>query len=181
MRIVHIPNGVGCCCFIHRIGMREPDNRIKLIQFPHLFCLLLTGGNRRHKKNDMKTTHSGTYLDTFISNFKFWAHKYNIAYFSPGFEPLSSDMLKNYKDSFGYLQVFNDVTLTAYVSVQNNRLGYGDFIMLSRDNGRDLLAVKIVDASDSLISIISSLMVFNGVPVKTIVADRISHLVIFDY
>lgn len=41
MRIVHIPIGVGCCCFIHAIGMREPDNRIKQLQFPHLFILVI--------------------------------------------------------------------------------------------------------------------------------------------
>ena len=129
----------------------------------------------------MKTTHSGTYLETFVSNFKFWAHKYGITYFSPGFEPWESDMLIEYKNSFGYLQVFNDITSTSYVNVHNNKLGYGDFIMLARDNGRDLLAVRIINASDSLISSISSLMMFNGVPVKIIFTDSMSHLVVFDY
>lgn len=86
-----------------------------------------------------------------------------------------------YKNSFGNLQVFNDITSTSYVNVQNNRLGYGDFIMLSRDNGRDLLAVRIINASDSLISSISSLMMFNGVPIKNIFTDSMSHLVVFDY
>lgn len=129
----------------------------------------------------MKTTHSGTYLETFVSNFKFWAHKYGIPYFSPGFEPWESDMLIEYKSSFGYLQVFNDITSTSYVNVHNNKLGYGDFIMLARDNGRDLLAVRITNASDGLISSISSLMMFNGVPVKNILTDSMSHLVVFDY
>ena len=50
--MVYIPIGVGCCCFIHRIGMREPDNRIKPIVFPHLFYLLIfpegTGKNIKH-------------------------------------------------------------------------------------------------------------------------------------
>ncbi|GKH15413.1 hypothetical protein [Bacteroides uniformis] len=129
----------------------------------------------------MKTTHSGTYLETFVNNFKFWAHKYGIPYFSPGFEPWENDMSIEYKNSFGNLQVFNDITSTSYVNVQNNRLGYGDFIMLSRDNGRDLLAVRIINASDSLISSISSLMMFNGVPIKNIFTDSMSHLVVFDY
>ena len=129
----------------------------------------------------MKTTHSGTYLETFVNNFKFWTHKYGIPYFSPGFEPWENDMSIEYKNSFGNLQVFNDITSTSYVNVQNNRLGYGDFIMLSRDNGRDLLAVRIINASDSLISSISSLMMFNGVPIKNIFTDSMSHLVVFDY
>ena len=129
----------------------------------------------------MKTTHSGTYLETFVSNFKLWAHKYGIPYFSPGFEPWESDMSKEYKDRFGCLQVFNDITSTSYVNVHNNKLGYGDFIMLSRGNGRDLLAVRITNASDDLISSISFLKMFNGVPVKNILTDRTSHLVVFDY
>lgn len=137
-----------------------------------------TGG---HKENSMKTTQLGSYVDTFVGQFKFGANKYNIPYFSPGFEPWENDMLIEYQSCFGYLQVFNDVTSTAYVNVQNNRLGYGDFIMLSRDNGRDLLAVRIINASDSLISSISSLMMFNGVPIKNIFTDSMSHLVVFDY
>ena len=129
----------------------------------------------------MKTTHSGTYLETFVNNFKFWAHKYGIPYFSPGFESWKNDMSIEYKNSFGNLQVFNDITSTSYVNVHNNKLGYGDFIMLSRDNGRDLLAVRIINVSDSLISSISSLMMFNGVPIKNIFTDSMSHLVVFDY
>lgn len=31
--------GVGRCCFIRTKALREPDNRIKAIQFPHLFCV----------------------------------------------------------------------------------------------------------------------------------------------
>lgn len=33
--------GVGRCCFIRTKALREPDNRIKAIQFPHLFCVKL--------------------------------------------------------------------------------------------------------------------------------------------
>lgn len=40
-RVNYISMGVGCCCFIHAIGMREPDNRIKQIAFPHLFYLVI--------------------------------------------------------------------------------------------------------------------------------------------
>ena len=29
--------GVGRCCFIRTKALREPDNRIKPIQFPHFF------------------------------------------------------------------------------------------------------------------------------------------------
>ncbi len=129
----------------------------------------------------MKTTQLGTYLDTFVGQFKFGVSKYNIPYLSLGFEPLENRMLIDYEISFGNLQVFNDVNSTAYFNVHNNILGYGDFVLLSRDNGRDLLAVRIFNASDSLISSISSLRMFNGVPIKNILTDSESHLIVFDY
>lgn len=138
-------------------------------------------GTGEQKENGMKTTRLGTYLETFVGQFKLGANKYNIPYFSIGFESFANNILMDYKSNFGNLQIFNDITLTAYVSVHNNRLGYGDFIMLARDNGKDLLAVRITNASDSLVSSISSLMMFNGVPVKNIFADSMSYLVVFDY
>ena len=34
--------GVGRCCFIRTKALREPDNRIKAIWFPHFFCVFLS-------------------------------------------------------------------------------------------------------------------------------------------
>lgn len=48
--------GVGCCCFIRTKALREPDNRIKAIQLPHLFFVLnyfhhSTHGHKQEEKN----------------------------------------------------------------------------------------------------------------------------------
>ncbi len=129
----------------------------------------------------MKTTHLGSYLETFLNQFKFWAEKYEIPYISLGFEPLKEERKIRYLIDFDNLQVLKDATSTAYFLVHNNKLGYGNFLLFTRDNAKDLLAVIVEDLTDDCKSIISSIGMFNGVPIKHIIDNESTCLIVFNY
>lgn len=129
----------------------------------------------------MKKTCLGSYLETFLGQFKLWTEKYDIPYITFGFEPLEEEIKINYLIDFDNHQVFNDTTSTAYFAVQDSKLGYGNFILFARDNAKDLLAVIAENCSENFISTISALGMFNGVPIKSIVDKESTCLIVFDY
>ena len=132
-------------------------------------------------KFNMKTTRFGSYLETFLSEFKFWAEKYDIPYFSFGFEPIEEDRRINYLIDFDNHQVFKDATSAAYFAVQNNKLGYSNFVLFTRENAKDLLGVVVENPSNVFKSTISSINMFNGVPIKNIVNKESVCLIVFNY
>lgn len=138
----------------------------------------------------MKTTCIGTYLETFMDSFKTWTDRFNVLYSSHESESFDDFTLLDYIGSYGNQQFFKDVTSISSYKVQGNILGYEDFVLFTRDNGQDLLAVEILNPSDSLISTISSIGMFNGVPINNIVnkhndffflEENSKCLIVFDY
>lgn len=138
----------------------------------------------------MKTTCIGTYLETFMDSFKTWTDRFNVLYSSHESESFDDFTLLDYIGSYGIQQFFKDVTSISSYKVQGNILGYEDFVLFTRDNGQDLLAVEILNPSDSLISTISSIGMFNGVPINNIVnkhndffflEENSKCLIVFDY
>ncbi len=100
----------------------------------------------------MKRTQLGTYFKTFLGQFKQWAEQFGIPYCSMGVTPIEQSQLTYFNRVYGNLPVFNEITFVSYVAVQSTKLGYGDFILLLRDNGRDLLAVELHDVTDTVMS-----------------------------
>lgn len=137
----------------------------------------------------MKTTCIGTYLETFMDSFKTWTDRFNVLYSSHESESFDDFTLLDYIGSYGNQRIFKDVTSISSYKVQGNILGYEDFVLFTRDNGQDLLAVEILNPSDSLISTISSIGMFNGVPIYKIVEqhndffieENFKCLIVFDY
>ncbi len=132
----------------------------------------------------MKTTATGkTYLEQFVGEFKKWANTHDIPYMDLG----SADMqdvvlLKNVW--YGPQPVFVEATGTHTYLLHNHRLGYGTFKLVTRNNGRDLLAVSASEVTPTLLKMINMLGMYNGVRVRSIVqAKGVSNqfLFVFDY
>ena len=76
---------------------------------------------------------------------------------------------------------YKDATSAAYFAVQNNKLGYSNFVLFTRENAKDLLGVVVENPSNVFKSTISSINMFNGVPIKNIVNKESVCLIVFNY
>lgn len=131
----------------------------------------------------MKTTKLGTYIETFMGQYRTWMERYQVQCFSFGFEPMESDASRRIDmySRFNNDESIEDVRETALFMVNGNTLGYGSFLLLARNNGTDLLAAIISDTTPQFVNIIKALKMFNRVPIKRIVEGSSEYLVVFDY
>ena len=131
----------------------------------------------------MKRPGSGrTYKEVMVGEFCKWANINGVHYTALGqsYKPDKTRLLLTY----GNYEVFDLIEEGFEVLVQNNKLGYADFNMLTRNNGQDLLAVILTGVTPSILKMVSLLGAFNGIPVSHVVkaqGEPNVYLLIFNY
>lgn len=131
----------------------------------------------------MKTTTTGkTYLEQFVGEFKKWANTHDIPYMDLGCGDVQD--VKLLKVFYGPHPVLDIATGTHTYLLHNHRLGYGTFKLVTKNSGRELLAVSATEVTPTLLKMVNMLGMYNGVRVSAIVqakGEPHQFLFVFDY
>ena len=132
----------------------------------------------------MRTTSTGkTYLEQFMGEVKRWVSMYNIPsmYLGNSDEQDILFMRKIYYP--GNIQALAEATGTQTYALHNRKLGYESFKLITKDNGRDLLAVHASGVTPSLLNMVNMLGMYNGVRVRSVIkatGEADTYLFVFD-
>ena len=132
----------------------------------------------------MKKTPTGkTYLEQFMGEVKRWVSMYNIPsmYLGGSNEQDVLFMRRIYYP--GDVQALKDATGTQTYVLHNRKLGYESFKLITKDDGRDLLAVHASGVTPSLLNTVNMLGMYNGVRVRSVIkaaGEADTYLFVFD-